>query len=98
MSSPDGQVSGDAGDQLTRGLGGWAGKVRHPVDLHEGYHAATEGKPGIVVGRQGRLRRAPERVRPVRAGCTPSAGVIGLCQADGMPHQHPQVQRFRLRL
>jgi hypothetical protein len=55
-------------------VGRVGGAVRHPIDLPEGYHAATRGAELIEVG-----SRAVE-------GCAPERRVVGLRQVDGMPH------------
>ena len=52
----------------------WVGRVRHPIDLPEGYHTATRGQS------------SPDRVA-LRRGPPPGRRVVGRCQVDGMPHE-----------
>jgi len=72
MPSPGGQVSGMAGE-----VGVWwfrGSRVRHPVDLPEGYHATARGQ-------------SCTRYVAVRRGLPPGPRVVGLRQVDGMPHE-----------
>ncbi len=79
MPSPGGQTSGMTGHQRWRG---WAGvdRVGHPADLPPGL---PRGDPGAEL---------PEDRRRSRQRLPPGRRVVGLRQADGMPHS-PQRAR-----
>lgn len=72
MPSPGGQANGMAGRVGVSRL--WVSRVRHPVDLPEGYHATTRGQ-------------SCTRYVGVCRGLPPGRRVVGLRQVDGMPHE-----------
>ena len=69
--SPGGQVSGMA--DWARAWAGVGRRVRHPVDLPEGYHATTGD-------------RAAQGWPAVASRAAPGRRAVGLRQVDGMPH------------
>ena len=54
--------------------GGIGGRVRHPIDLPEGYHTAARGQ-------------SCASTLTTRRGLPPGHRAVGRCQVDGMPHE-----------
>jgi len=74
MPSPGGQVSGKQAPK-SGAVGGWGGRVRHPVDLPEGL---PHGGPTAALDHEGaRGSREPP----------PGRRAVGLRQVDGKPHE-----------